>query len=390
MIIRVHAFMSTYSEFEEFSNISFYEKALTGEVGSSSPAYLAELCFGIAAFYEFGSMHALVFELSEFADDIKRLAYGKNSAGEQAFLHSFQRHLEAKYCGGLPSAQMDDSQRRMLMFRGLSEQSFPRSECMRAASQWYERAISHGHVHAHVRMFNILQDYAGNPGDVRGDPAGDALWHLRQACLKGSLYARGCLAFANLPREEAFYWLEKAARDGHDIGCFNYAFRLREQGCLEEAQEFLLKATEKEHPGACRLLGYIFEYGELGQADYLAALAWYRRAAELGDQTGAANLANLLAHERYGVGVDLDEAQKWNHLASVMDPASRRAAQFEGAEWARNLYMLLGKNETRLESMMSPGRFAHAAAEAESFLAANQGRWKAAYRARHECRDLAS
>jgi len=382
--------MSTYSEFEEFSNVRFYEKAVAGEVGSSAPTYLAELCFGIATFYQFGSMHALAFELSEFAGDIQRMAYAKNAAGEQVFLNSFQRHLEAKYCGGLPSAQMDDLQRRMLMFKGLSEQLFPDPECMQAASHWYARAIGYGHVHAHVRMFNLLLDCEGALGHSPGDSMGDASWHLRQACQKGSLYARGCLAFDNLPAREGFYWLEKAASAGHDVGCFNYGFELRKQGRFADARKSFDAAAGKSHPGACRMLGYMAEYGESGRADYPVALGWYLKAAELGDQVAAANLANLLAHERYGVGVDLDEAQKWNHLASVMDPASRRAAQSEGAQWAMQLYALIGKNETHLESRMPPSQFEHAAAEAKSFLAANQGRWKAAYRARHECRDVAA
>lgn len=54
-----------------------------------------------------------------------------------------------------------------------------------------------------------------------------------------------------------------------------------------------LKAAESGHSEACNNLAYVYEIGEGLKKDYVKALDFYRRSAELGSSLGKKNYKNM-------------------------------------------------------------------------------------------------
>ena len=377
--------MSEYSAFDEYTLLQFFEKAEAGVVGNRSHGFLADLCFFIGAFYQLGSFRACIDE----SRDIGKMRSEMQGPGGGTLVDSaFQRQLEFKHCGGRHAKDMGELERRLLLFEAFSCKPHEESESLMNAARWYIRAIEFGHVYAHVRMGAVLAGLSEEDCRSLVPPHGDVVWHVREACRKGSLYARACLAVTYLSATEATDWLEKGARDGYPLACFHYAFELQKLGLAGQAWRYLEVAADKGIPGACRTMGWILEYGKMGKFDYPGAASWYRKAAELGDLAGACNLANLLAHpEKYGIDNALEEAVKWNHMAAVMNPESLLAAQ-QGDSESTKIYSLIARNDEWLKARVVSARFEHAAMLGDAFLRVNQPGWRIAYSFRHACRDL--
>jgi TPR repeat protein len=76
---------------------------------------------------------------------------------------------------------------------------------------------------------------------------------------------------------------------------------------IKERIEAAIKKAEKGHIKTMRTLAYMYAKGEYLPKDSLAAQAWYRKAAELGDESSRKKLAELLTFSQ-GVAQNYDEA----------------------------------------------------------------------------------
>ena len=89
----------------------------------------------------------------------------------------------------------------------------------------------------------------------------------------------------------------------------------------EEAREIWLMLAEKNNTSALINLANLYEQGQGVERDLAQAVAWLRKAAELGDTRGQYQLA--MAYEK-GLGVerDLHKAAYWLEKAANQDDAT--------------------------------------------------------------------
>ncbi|SNS35261.1 hypothetical protein SAMN05421770_101622 [Granulicella rosea] len=109
----------------------------------------------------------------------------------------------------------------------------------------------------------------------------------------------------------AAHWFRKAAVRGLDWGMYNLATLLSrgEDGVPqdnEQALYWLRRAAGMEHAKSINVLGGFYEDGWIVARDQQAAVAHYKRAAELGDFRGQFHYARVLAEAGH-----LAEAEVW-------------------------------------------------------------------------------
>jgi TPR repeat protein len=197
------------------------------------------------------------------------------------------------------------------------------------AVSWYTKAAQHGARDAATNLALMYSTGDGIPKDSAQSAtwfrtaaeAGDATAQLNL----GALYHRG----DGLPRDDgrAVLWLTKAADQGFLPAMLELArWNLRpEHGLnLDVAIAWLKKAADLGDATAQAELGDIFADQKLGRVDYSQAVTWYRKAAVQGQREGEFGLgARYLLGQ--GVAPDNDEARRW------LTPAANRGhpyAQF--------------------------------------------------------------
>lgn len=136
---------------------------------------------------------------------------------------------------------------------------------------------------------------------------------LRQAAEAGIPYAQHELGMRLLKqgrRDEALFWLGRAAADGYARSAYRLAMALMTTADAARGREWLLVAAQANHPEAC----YQLAKQLLDSAPAEAALPWLRRAA-------AGGLSN--AHYRYAKWLDGDARQADAALAHYRAAAER-------------------------------------------------------------------
>jgi len=186
---------------------------------------------------------------------------------------------------------------------------------------WIKKAADMGLTEAQAIYGQMLLDGAG----IGRDPVQALSWfkraahadHLMSINMVGRCYENGW----GVLRDEvvAAYWFRLAADRGLDWGMYNYAHMLRQgRGGVPQDQAAALalyrKAAELGHIKSIGMLGRYCEAGTAVERDLDEALACYRRAAEGGDFRGMFHLGRLLLARGQA-----DAAEPW--LARVPETA---------------------------------------------------------------------
>ena len=194
---------------------------------------------------------------------------------------------------------------------------------------WVRAAADLGLVEAQAIYGQMLLDGAG----VERNPAEALSWfkraahadHLMAINMVGRCYENGW----GVPRDDvvAAYWFRLAADRGLDWGMYNYAHMHRQgRGGVPQDQAAALalyrKAAELGHVKSIGMLGRYYEAGTVVERDPDQAFDCYRRAAEGGDFRGMFHLGRLLlARDR------AEDAEPWlTRVPETATPAFLREA----------------------------------------------------------------
>lgn len=93
-------------------------------------------------------------------------------------------------------------------------------------------------------------------------------------------------------RVTALKWLKKVAESGDDKAQVDLGNELYDKDC-KEALKWYLKAVENNNAEGQWRLGWLYESGKLGKADYVNAEKWYKKAAENNNSNGQLGLGLL-------------------------------------------------------------------------------------------------
>jgi TPR repeat protein len=167
--------------------------------------------------------------------------------------------------------------------------------------QYVYAAACQGLVEAQTTLGQMLLDGRG----TATDPAAARDWftlaaqagHAPAANMAGRCLERGWGGAQDFPG--AARWYRQAAEAGLDWGQYNLAnMLLRGRGVAKDVRQsfdWFAAAAAQDHAKSINLVARFLEEGWIGPPDLVAAVTWYRRAAEGGDFRGQYNLASLLA-----------------------------------------------------------------------------------------------
>ncbi len=129
--------------------------------------------------------------------------------------------------------------------------------------------------------------------------------------------------------EMAFYWYEKAAKQGNPIALLNLGYcYLNGQGVQQDyskAFRCYQKAAESGNASAIGSVGFFYERGYGVTRNLVLAVDNYRKAAELGDASAQNNLG-VCYQNGTGVQRNLDEARKWYSMAAEQGSIEAQSA----------------------------------------------------------------
>ncbi|UWZ83173.1 tetratricopeptide repeat protein [Occallatibacter riparius] len=147
---------------------------------------------------------------------------------------------------------------------------------------------------------------------------------------QGDLESRVCFAvlilwYINAPEpvnDRAREYLQEAAKAGHADAMYWIAKRGHAIG--QEADELLIRAAELGSRGAQRDLGALYSTGDwTGPKDPARGFYWYRLAAERGHSDAQYNLGFMYILGE-GTEADVDEGLQWIHRAAMQGDWSAR------------------------------------------------------------------
>jgi len=115
-------------------------------------------------------------------------------------------------------------------------------------------------------------------------------------------------------RVTALKWLKKVAESGDDKAQVDLGNELYDKDC-KEALKWYLKAVENNNAEGQWRLGWLYESGKLGKADYVNAEKWYKKASENNNAEGQWRLGRLYESGNLGK-VDYVNAEKWYKKAA--------------------------------------------------------------------------
>ncbi|KAF1052711.1 MAG: Secretory immunoglobulin A-binding protein EsiB [Stenotrophomonas maltophilia] len=152
------------------------------------------------------------------------------------------------------------------------------------AAQHYAMAAAEDLDWGLYNLANLLSTGRGVPQDVAHAYAlyhrAADLGHAKSMNLVGRYYEEGVAVTRDL--QQAHLWYERSARAGDFRGQFSHAAVLADRGEVEQAREWLLDALAGGNLNFLRVAREQLEQAPQPEVRALA-LAYYRRAAELGE-----------------------------------------------------------------------------------------------------------
>jgi TPR repeat protein len=182
-----------------------------------------------------------------------------------------------------------------------------------AAVAWYMKAFFGGSVHARIKLGVLMVEGRGVPADLcallatlkqRADH-GDAA----ACCLVGMILRIGWGCGTDFGTAMAY--LSKGALESRHAGCLNNlaVIYMDGLGCVRDdvaAVEYFRVAAEQGDASAQTNLAEMYLDGRGVETDDVQACAWFRKAAEQGDAEPQFRLGLMYAN---GVGVNKDDEQ---------------------------------------------------------------------------------
>ena len=196
-----------------------------------------------------------------------------------------------------------------------------KEDALSNAIDYYEKSASAGYAKAQYKLYKILatDEY------VKKDRVTALKWLKKvaesgddkaQVDLGNELYDKDC--------KEALKWYLKAVENNNAEGQWRLGW-LYESGKLGKAdyvnaEKWYKKASENNNAEGQWRLGWLYESGKLGKADYVNAEKWYKKASENNNAEGQWRLGRLYASGNLGK-VDYVNAEKWWKKAAENDNA---------------------------------------------------------------------
>lgn len=191
----------------------------------------------------------------------------------------------------------------------------------KVAASWFEKAAKNGDAWA---QYSIGYLYENGSGFEKSDKLAGQ-WYLQSAEL-GNEYAQlnvGLKFYNGQGTEqnhaEAAKWFRKAAQQGNPVAAYYLGLMFETgqgvQGDMELAATYQRRAADGNVAAAQTKLGDFYYDGKAGlQQNYVEALRWYGKAAELGDSTAAILIARMYDG---GIGTEKDpvKATHWSRAA---------------------------------------------------------------------------
>jgi TonB family protein len=173
--------------------------------------------------------------------------------------------------------------------------------------KWLRSAAQAGNAQAQQDLASFLYFTDGGPKDPE-----QSLALYRQAAAQGLAYSQYMLGTMQIRgegtvKDEAagIDWLEKAARQGNPPAQAWLAdLALRRGDSTPATMALLTSAAVQGVPTAQSWMGWCHESGTGVPRNYVAAAAWFRKAADTGDKGAREGLARLYEQ---GLGVPLDK-----------------------------------------------------------------------------------
>lgn len=195
------------------------------------------------------------------------------------------------------------------------------------AASWFEKAAKSGDAWAQYSIGYLHEN--GNGFEKNDKLAGQ--WYLQSAEL-GNEYAQlnvGLKFYFGQGTEqnhaEAAKWFRKAAQQGNPASAYFLGLMFETgqgvQGDMELAATYQRRAADGDIAAAQTKLGDFYYEGKAGlQQNYVEALRWYGKAAELGDSTAAILIARMYDG---GIGTEKDPAKATHWSRAAMKNASK-------------------------------------------------------------------
>ena len=148
----------------------------------------------------------------------------------------------------------------------------------------------------------------------------EAMLFLENSAEQGYLPAQETLAYILDQAEqnsEAFHWYQQLANLNHPAGLFGLAnMYAKGEGTDKNSQkagQLIKQSALLNHLPAMRAYAYAWEYGQLGfSQNNSAAVEWYLKAANSGDEVSMRRLRNAHTLGQLGMPIDLEQASKWD------------------------------------------------------------------------------
>jgi TPR repeat protein len=203
------------------------------------------------------------------------------------------------------------------------------------AAHWYREAALQGHPAARRNLIAIYADHPSVEAEMQRRFGANALPPVRPftdnwpygssdavAQMSDSEAVAACIAAGTTPWQQldatsAVDACKRAAETetSPEIN-YGYGRSLMKAEQYAQARQRLQLAADKGYANAVAQLGWLHEYGKLGDKDLKRAMTYYHRSAQAGSSVGQAYLGYVYFHGRPGVARDYQQALYWNTLAA--------------------------------------------------------------------------
>lgn len=206
------------------------------------------------------------------------------------------------------------------------------------AMAWYERAASHGHAYAQLRIANTYDTAKASPADL----AQAADWYRKaagqgnqDAAYKlGQFYEQGRGVAQDYA--EAATWYRKGAEDGHAACSYGlgtlYLRGLGVERDPAQAALWLRKAADQRLPSAEAALANLYFSGNGIPQNDTEGVKYLRRAA-VASNIGAMRQLGQVLSQGGGVAADPAEAAVWLDKAARLSSAMTESETLRFGDW---------------------------------------------------------
>lgn len=191
------------------------------------------------------------------------------------------------------------------------------------AAYWYRKAAEHGHALAQCKLSQLIFWGRGVVSD-----RDEAMSLALKAAQQGAAEAQNNLGYLYKflgNRQEAIFWMRKAAKQGDAIHQYQLAIAYYETtpkpGNEKKSLFWMRKAANQGLGRAEYVLGTHYMYGQGTAIDTERALLWYRRAAAQGEYHAAEAIGRFYTSDKSG-HKDADAALEWNCKAGHLGSSS--------------------------------------------------------------------